>query len=148
LAVGFAPGGAPGAEMSNEPTGSEARSAAESELQASSELFLNEVERLATLEREKQQMAPGAEREAKAREIEDVALDLVSRSRYQTRLVEMQAQSMDEAEAAPRPAGVIIEEWRAAERRLNDARSALERATDEADRLRDEHRRSARQRRG
>jgi len=135
--------------MPDQPTGSHDAHAAEEELQASSEVFLGEVDRLRRLEREKQQMgADGDARQAKAREIEDVTLDLVSRSRYQTRLVELQAESADPTTVPPRPSAVILDEWRAAERKLNEARTAMERASDDADRLREEHRRSARAKRG
>jgi hypothetical protein len=114
-------------------------------LHSSSELFLTELERLRELEREKQGMQPGDElRASTAREVEDLTLHLVTLSRYQTRLVELQARELAAPDPESRPARVILEEWRAAERRLNEARSELERAGDAADRLRTEHRRTLR----
>jgi len=115
----------------------------EQELQESSRQFLIELEHLTTLEQRKKDMAPAdPARLPLAREIEDASVQLMSRSRYQTRLLQLEKQSRGEREARPRRPHEILEDWRGAERRLHDARSAMEQAIDEADRLRDEHRRS------
>jgi hypothetical protein len=121
---------------------SEMTQAAERDLQASSALFMTGLERATELERRKQHLAPGdPARDDLAREIEAITLDLVSRGRYQTRLIELEDQALDARPDERRP-GEVLEDWRAAERRLNEARIELERASDDADRLRDEHRRA------
>jgi hypothetical protein len=117
----------------------------EEELQASSRQFLIELEHLTTLERRKREMDPSDPRRLPlAHEIEDASVQLMSRSRYQTRLVLVEKQSRGEPEAQPRRPHEILEDWRGAERRLHEVRSEMERAIDDADRLRDEHRRSVR----
>ena len=116
----------------------------EDQLQASARLFLTEVDRLGEIEREKEALPPGHEdRLALARQVEDVVVELVSMSRYQTRLVELQAQSLDGHDGPVRAMPKILEEWREAERRLHDARTAMERAADQTNRLREEHRQAA-----
>jgi hypothetical protein len=121
----------------------ETTNAAESDLQASAALFVSALERATELERRKTGLPPGDEqREQLAREIQAITLDLVSRGRYQSRLIQLEEQILD-----PRPderlPEEVLEEWRAAERRLHEARLELEHASDAADRLRDEHRRAA-----
>ena len=118
---------------------------AESPLERPQQVFLAEIERLAALERRKQQMGPDDEqRMVLARQVEDVAMDLMTLSRYQTRLVTLEAQSIGAAHGNGRSSHAILDDWRAAERRLHDARMVMERASDDADRLREEHRRSVR----
>jgi hypothetical protein len=116
----------------------------EEELARSSLAFLTEVERLAGLERRKRDMAPDdPARPGLAREIEDVTAGLLGMGRYQTRLIELEAQRQGIGLVAePRKASVVIEEWRQAERDLFEARRAMERASDATHRLREEHRRS------
>lgn len=130
--------------MTKELTASQGSRAAENDLQASSDMFLAAVGRLEELERAKRDMPTHGEgRELLAREIEEIVLDLVARGRYQTRLIELQEQAADGQEASRRPS-IVLEEWRTAERRLHEARMELEHASDAADRLREEHRRSFR----
>ena len=119
---------------------------ADSLLERPGHLFLAEVERLAELERRKQRMRPDDEQRMDvAHQVEDLAMDLTTLSRYQTRLVALEAQLVTGGDdAGPRTSRVILDEWRAAERRLHDTRVAMEHASDEADRLREEHRRSVR----
>jgi len=119
----------------------------EQELQRSSREFLGELQRLEAMERRKQTMSPrDAERVSLAHEIEDGTISLVGLGRYQTRLIEMSHQAAGRAEPLPRKPADILEDWRATEGHLRDARAAMERATDMADALRDEHRRSLRSR--
>lgn len=120
----------------------------EEQLRRSSALFLAEIDRLATLERSKQGMAPTDDRRPEtALEIEDIAGGLLSLSRYQTRLVQLERQAAAGADVSlPRAPAVILEEWRKAERRVHETRIAFADATDEADRLRSEHSNSVRQR--
>ena len=122
-------------------------SANERELRRSSEVFLGELGRIDGLERRKQTMsAHNDQRVPLAHEIEDATIGLVGLSRYQTRLIEMERQSTVNGAPASRTPAEILEDWRAAERDLRDARATMERATDIADTLRDEHLRSLRSR--
>jgi hypothetical protein len=124
----------------SEDVKAETAEAAERDLQASSALFMTGLERATELERRKVHLAPGDEaRDGLAREIEAITLDLVSRGRYQTRLIQLEEQALDGQPEVRHPSDVL-EDWRAAERRLSEARIELERASDEADRLREEHR--------
>jgi hypothetical protein len=133
--------------MREQPLGAADGAADEEELQRSSQDFLGELGRIEGLERRKQTMIQGDDqRVSLAREIEDMAIGLVGMSRYQTRLIEMAHQTGGGSEQPARKPAEILDEWRAAERDLRDARTALERATDIADGLRDEHRRSLRSR--
>lgn len=132
------------AEKTWEAAGS---SATERELQRASAEFLGELGRIDGLERRKREMpARDDQRLPLANEIEDATIGLVGLSRYQTRLIEMEKQSLGQAGQDGRVPAEILEEWRAAERDLRDARVVMERATDVADDLRDEHRRSVRAR--
>jgi len=120
-------------------------SANEQELQRSSEIFLTELDRVEAMERRKRDMSGRDEKRAPlAHEIEDATIGLVGLSRYQTRLIEMEVQSLGGPEAATRKPADILADWRAAERDLHDARAAMERATDVADGFREEHRRAMR----
>jgi hypothetical protein len=119
----------------------------EQELQRSSQEFLDELKRIDDMERRKALMSPrDAERVSLAQDIEDATIGLVGLSRYQTRLIELEKQSLGSDAQPGRKPAEILEEWRQAERQLRDARTALERATDAADALREEHRRSMRAR--
>ena len=119
----------------------------EQELQRSSDEFLGELERIDGMERRKRDMsALDDQRVPLAHAIEDATIGLVGLSRYQTRLIEMEHQAASDGGQPSRKPAHILDEWRAAERALRDARSAMERATDMADSLRDEHRRSLRSR--
>jgi hypothetical protein len=116
---------------------------AETSLDRSGQVFLAEIERLAELERRKQEMAPDDEaRLDVAHQVEGLVMDLTMLSRYQTRLVALESQSLGVDAGDERSTPAILEAWRAAERRLHETRMAMERASDDADRLRAEHRRS------
>lgn len=135
--------------MADQPTRAQDDSPDEQELQRSSDEFLGELGRLDGLERRKRTMtARDEERVALAHEIEDATIGLVGMSRYQTRLIEMSHQAAGAADDAGRKPAEILDEWRSAERALRDARAAMEQASDLADGLRDEHRRSLRSRLG
>jgi hypothetical protein len=129
--------------MAEHPSQAADTSASERELQRSSEEFLGELGRIDGMERRKREMHPRDDQRVQlAHEIEDATIGLVGLSRYQTRLIEMEKQSLGEAPQDGRVPAEILEEWRAAERALRDARVAMEHATDVADNLRNEHRRS------
>jgi hypothetical protein len=116
----------------------------ERELMASSDAFMAQLGRLEELEQRKRVMLPlDEERLPVAREIEDLTVSLVGLSRYQTRLVAIEL-SPGPAGDDPRKPAVVLAEWRTAEREARDARSAMEKAVDTADRLRDEHGRAVR----
>lgn len=121
-------------------------SATERELQGSSESFLIDLAQLEGLELQKRQMAADDPLRAPlARQIEHRTLALVVQSRYQSRLIDIEWQSEHPgSETTSRQPVVVAAEWREAERRLRDARTALDRATDVAERLRDEHWRAVR----
>jgi hypothetical protein len=122
-------------------------SANEHELQRSSDVFLGELGRIDGLERRKRAMKGwDDQRLPLAHEIEDGTIGLVGLSRYQTRLVELERQSLDGNGSPTRKPAEILDDWRAAERELREARAAMEQATDLADQLREEHRRSLRAR--
>lgn len=115
-------------------------SANEDELLAASDAFLVELAQIEGLERRKRATSPtDPDRLSLAHEVEDRTLGLVGLSRYQTRLIEMDAEALSLGRSSPRAPGVILKEWRAAERELRDARSVMGRASDATDRLRDEH---------
>ena len=117
----------------------------EKELQASARVFLAEVDRLREIESRKGALPPGDDaRPPLARQVEDVVVGLVAMSRYQTRLVDTQTEALDGYDNPVRSVPEVLEDWRAAERRLHEARTAMERAADETARLREEHHRTAR----
>ena len=129
--------------MAEQDPGPTEASANEQELQRSSGVFLGELDRIAGMERRKREMpSRDDERLPLAHDIEDATVGLVGLSRYQTRLVEMEKQSLGDRELPGRSSAAILEQWRAAERALRDARAAMEHALDDADNLRDEHRRA------
>jgi hypothetical protein len=110
------------------------------ELQRSSRAFLADLAELEEMEVRKAAMAPGdPERPNLARAIEDKATILLGRSAYQRRLA-IEGFHQSEQEIPPRRAHAVLADWRDAERRLMEARSALERAIDDADRFRVEYR--------
>ena len=131
-----------GHEERPDPAGAEEARSAEINLQESSVLLVSALERAMELERLKQRLEIGdPARDELAREIEDITHELVSRGRYQTRLVRLQERFVNGMPDHRHPS-VVLEEWRDAERRLHEARAEVERASDAADRLREEHRRA------
>lgn len=112
------------------------------ELLSSSEVLLAELRRIESLERQKQVATLGSdEQRLLALQVEAGVLDLLFRSRYQTRLLELE--EPEATQDAPRRPAQVLDEWRTAQRRLDDLRRDLERAADQTERLRLEHRRSA-----
>ena len=132
--------------MPQEPARPGAADALEDQLDQSSQVFLTEIDRLRELEHRKRALpATDEARPRIAREVEDIVIGLLSLSRYQTRLIDLESEAAGHARV-PRPPSAILDDWRAAERRLHLARTSLDRASDETDRLRDEHRESLRSR--
>jgi hypothetical protein len=117
----------------------------ERELQRSSQAFLAELAHIERLEQRKREMSAGDDaRVPLAHEIEALTVGLLGLSRYQTRLIELESLSLGTAQPDPRKPAAILAEWRDAERALRDARAAMERAADAAERLRHEHGRAVR----
>ena len=115
----------------------------EAELQRSSQEFLNALDALRLMEQEKRALEPGDPlRLGLAIDIEELALGVLGRSQYQTRLT---AEQSDGTAVLPRHAHVALQDWRAAERRLRDASLVARRAALESVRFQEEYRRSVAQ---
>lgn len=112
----------------------------ESEMLQASDEFLQAVTALRAMEEEKRTLGPDdPTRLGLAVDIEELALGLLGRSQYQTRLAE-EAQRGGGSE--PRRAHLVLVDWRDAERRLRDAYIAVRRTGLEVARFQDEYRRS------
>jgi hypothetical protein len=112
----------------------------ELELQRSSGEFLERVNAMRELEMEKRALpAADPRRPELASRIEGMALDLMGRSQYQTRLTEAQAERIP---APVRPLHVVLTDWREAERRLKDAHEAVWRTAGESRRFGEEYQRN------
>ena len=116
-----------------------AAASAESKLQRSSAAFLADLDRLKGLELAKRAMASDdPARPVLARSIEDLVGILLGRSGYQRRLADEGIQQFHSG--AHRHPSAVLDDWRDAERRLIEGRSLLQRATDDAERYREEYR--------
>ena len=124
-----------------------------SALRATSDALIQDLERLALLERQKRQMTPEDPRMVElASEVETIALRVLGRSVRQRELTEDAREEVRAGApgamkhpiaATPREIHSILAEWREAERRASEARpgSAEAKAAEgEIDRLRDEYR--------
>ena len=111
----------------------------DSELQRSSAAFMLELATIQGLESRKAAMAPDdPERPVLARVIEDHVAVLMGRSAYQRRLVD---EGYHEAEGGDgRHPSAVLTDWRDAEHRMMQARSALQRAIEQTERLQKEYR--------
>ncbi len=120
-------------EMTTETTAEEA-------LQRSSEEFLRALGAIAAMEEEKKALDPDdPRRQELAARIEERTLELFARSQHQTRLV---AEAAPDEPAPPRPAQVVLADWRDAERRLHEARLAARRASIDSGAFMEEYQRS------
>jgi hypothetical protein len=98
----------------------------EAEFQRASGEFLRRLDHVRQLEVDKRATSPGDPRRPDlASHIEILVRELLTHSQYQTRLTEAQ-QGMD---PVTRPTHVILAEWRAAEREVEQAHTALREAT-------------------
>lgn len=121
----------------------------EQELRLASDNFLARVDRLAALEEQKRELPPD-ETAALAHEVETLTREVLEWARRQTELAETVARSLDSSgqpisTTPPRALPVVLADWRAAERRLQDekpATAAWESARADVDRLRDEYARA------
>ena len=111
----------------------------QSELHRSSGAFLLELANIHELETRKAAMAPDDPQGPNlARMIEDRVAILMGRSAYQRRLVD---QTYQEAGGGiPRHPSAALHDWRDAEHRMMEARSALQRALEESERFQAEYR--------
>ena len=121
----------------------------EGELRVASDNFLTRVERLHALEEQKRELPP-AETAELAREVELLTREILEWATRQTDLAEAVAADADAdirpiSTTPPRALNVVLAEWRAAERRLENetpATAGWESARADIDRLRDEYARA------
>jgi hypothetical protein len=121
----------------------------EEDLRVASDNFLTRVERLHALEEQKRELPP-AETAELAREVEQLTREILEWATRQTDLAESVAADPDPdatpiSTTPPRPINLVLAEWRAAERRMQDempATAAWESARADVDRLRDEYARA------
>jgi hypothetical protein len=123
----------------------------EKELRLASDNFLTRIERLHALEEQKREL-PAAEIADMAHEVEALTREILEWAGRQTDLAE-EAAALDEGDARPiaivppRSLGVILDEWRAAERSLQGEEpgtATYESGRADVDRLRDEYARAYR----
>ncbi len=125
------------------------------ELRGASDLLLQRIDRLSELERRKRELPPGEPEFMRlAREIEDVARGVLGASGLEVELADQVAaaakrgdptaqEPIRDVPPGSRDAVIVLEEWRAAERRLAVAAPGSEEersARVDVDRLRDEYR--------
>jgi len=123
----------------------------ERELRLASDNFLTRIERLHALEEQKRELPPPAMADM-AHEVEALSREILEWAGRQTDLAEAAA-ALDDGDARPiaiippRSLSVILAEWRAAERGLQDeapGTAAYESGRADVDRLRDEYARAYR----
>jgi ActR/RegA family two-component response regulator len=121
----------------------------EKELRLASDNFLTRIERLHALEEQKREL-PVSEMADMAHEVEALTREILEWAGRQTDLADEVA-ALDDGDARPiaivppRSLGVILEEWRAAERSLQGEEpgtAAYESGRADVDRLRDEYARA------
>ena len=121
----------------------------EAELRVASDNFLTRVERLHALEEQKRELPP-VETAELAREVELLTREILEWATRQTDLAESVAADADAdtrpiSTTPPRALNVVLAEWRAAERRLENEKPATAgwgSAPADIDRLRDEYARA------
>jgi hypothetical protein len=115
----------------------------EDEFQQASAEFMRRLEAIAGAETRKAALPPGDPRRPDlAHRVEALTVELLTWSRYQSRLAEAQARDRQE----PRSPQVVLAEWRAAVRRLEASSVAANEHADEVARLHEEYQRAADQR--
>jgi hypothetical protein len=120
----------------------------EEELRLTSDTFLAHVERLNALEVQKRELPP-AQTAGLAREVEALAAEVLGWAKRQTSLASRAATESPRgrpiAVTGPRAISVVLDEWRAAERRLSEAQPGTAEwasISSDVDRLRDEYARA------
>jgi hypothetical protein len=126
-----------------------------SALRATSDALVRDLERLASIEREKRELTPDDPRIVElASEVETIALRVLGKSVRQRELTEDARDELQSGDpnasrssiaATPREIHVILAEWRDAERRASEARPGspdARAAESDIDRLREEYRRA------
>jgi hypothetical protein len=115
----------------------------EAEFQRASAEFMRRLEAVGAVERSKAALPPGhPDRPDLAHRVEALAIELLTWSRYQSRLAETQAHDIQD----PRSPSVVLEEWRSAVRRLEQSSVATNAQADEVARLHAEYQRAVAQR--
>ena len=118
------------------------------ELRLTSDSFLARVERLQALEEQKRELPP-ADSAHLAHEVETLTREVLEWAERQTKLAEEAATTSTDrtpiAIVPPRALHTVLEDWRAAERRLAEEQpgtAGFESARADVDRLRDEYARA------
>ena len=115
----------------------------ESEFQRASAEFMRRLEAVGSVELSKAALPPGdPDRTELAHRVEALTIELLTWSRYQSRLAETQAHDLPE----PRSPQVVLDEWRSAVRRLEESSVATNTHADEVARLHGEYQRAIEQR--
>jgi hypothetical protein len=115
----------------------------EAEFQRASAEFMRRLEAVGAVETRKAALPAGhPDRPELAHRVEALAIELLTWSRYQSRLAEAQAHDLRE----PRAPKVVLDEWRAAVRRLEESSVQANTHADEVARLHAEYQRAVEQR--
>ena len=115
----------------------------ESEFQRASAEFMRRLEAVGAVETRKAALPPrDPDRPELAHRVEALTIELLTWSRYQSRLAETQARDLQD----PRSARVVLDEWRSAVRRLEESSVATNARADEVARLHAEYQRAIEQR--
>ena len=124
-------------------TGEQVDAIEDSEFQRASAEFMRRLEAIGAVETRKAALPPrDPDRTELAHNVEAMTLELLTWSRYQSRLAETQEHDV-ETTRAPQ---VVLEEWRAAVRRLEESSVTTNERADEVARLHAEYQRAVDQR--
>jgi hypothetical protein len=111
----------------------------ESEFQRASEEFMRRLEAVGAVEARKAALPPrDPDRPELAHRVEALTIELLTWSRYQSRLAETQAHELQD----PRSPQVVLDDWRSAIRRLEESSVATNAHADEVARLHAEYQRA------
>lgn len=124
-------------------TGEQVQAIEESEFQHASAEFMRRLEAIGAVETRKAALPPGdPDRTELAHNVEAMTLELLTWSRYQSRLAETQEHDVQTTRAPQ----VVLEEWRSAVRRLEESSVTTNERADEVARLHAEYQRAVDQR--
>ncbi len=116
----------------------------ETEFQRASAEFLERLEAVRSVESRKASLPPrDPERPGLAHRVEEMVIEILALSKYQSRLAEAQSRDVP----AHRSPSVVLAEWRAAVRRLEASSVATSQDADEVARLHAEYDRATEARR-
>lgn len=117
----------------------EVQATEEEEFQRASAEFMRRLEAIGAVETAKAALPPGdPARTELAHRVEALTIELLTWSRYQSRLAETQAHDLQD----PRSPHVVLGEWRSAVRRLEESSVAANAHADEVARLYAEYQRA------